>query len=104
MKRAFLLGLTALTFTTASAAANAQGYEHRFFGRVVSFQPYNLQLERGPHIFLHNGTVLRPRGLNLQSGMPVMVIGHRDVNGSFQADEIELVEPHERPPRRYWPQ
>ncbi len=92
MKRAVLLGLSLLALAAAPAAAGAQGYEHEFFGRVVNFEPYNLQLERGPHIYLHHGTVLRPRGLNLQPGMPVRVIGHRDVNGSFQADEVDLVD------------
>jgi hypothetical protein len=92
VKRPLLsLGAFALAASVPVVAA-AQGYEHQFVGRVVAFAPYNLQLDRGPHIYLHKGTVLRPRGLNLQSGMPVIVIGHEDVNGSFQADEIDLAD------------
>ncbi len=84
---------TLAVLATAPLAAHAQpaGYERRFVGRVVTFQPYNLQLDRGPHIYLHNGTVLRPRGLNLRNGMHVLVIGHDDANGSFQADQIDLL-------------
>jgi hypothetical protein len=100
MKRP-LLSLAALALVaSAPIVAGAQGYEHRFAGRVVEFSPYNLQLDRGPHIYLHKGTVLRPRGLNLQSGMPVIVVGHEDVNGSFQADEIDLAD-RVPLPRRY---
>lgn len=99
MKRLF--ALTALALALVPGAAGAQGYEHRFIGRVVEFEPYNLQLDRGPHIYLHKGTVLRPRGLNLRSGMPVIVIGHQDVNGSFQADEIVLADPLGPIQRRY---
>ena len=95
------LSLAALAIAAAPSIANAQGYEHRFAGRVVDFAPYNLQLDRGPHIYLHKGTVLRPRGLNLQSGMAVVVIGHDDVNGSFQADEIDLADGYGPPQRRY---
>jgi hypothetical protein len=88
-----LLSLAALALVvSAPIIAVARGYEHRFVGRVIDFAPYNLQLDRGPHIYLHKGTVLRPRGLNLQNGMPVIVIGHEDVNGSFQADEIDLAD------------
>ena len=99
MKRLF--SVAALALVLAPGVASAQGYEHRFIGRVVEFEPYNLQLDRGPHIYLHKGTILRPRGLNLQSGMPVIVIGHEDVNGSFQADEIDLAERTGPIQRRY---
>jgi hypothetical protein len=96
-----LVGLAALALSIVPAMAGAQGYEHRFFGRVVDFAPYNLQLDRGPHIYLHKGTVLRPLGLNLQNGMPVLVIGHEDRNGSFQADEIDLADDHYSHDGRY---
>ena len=100
MKR-YLFGSIVIGLGLVPALANAQSYEHRFFGRVVQFAPYNLQLENGPHIYLHRGTILRPLGLNLQSGMPVVVIGHEDRNGSFQADEIDLADgPGFEPPRR----
>ena len=95
------LGSAALAIALAPMMALAQGYEHRFVGRVVDFEPYNLQLDRGPHIYLHKGTVLRPRGLNLRNGMPVIVIGHQDVNGSFQADEIDLADGYGPVERRF---
>ncbi len=70
---------------------NAHEYER--LGRVVNFQPYNLQLDRGPHMSLHNGTVIRPTGLTLANGMPVRVVGHDNRDGTFEADEIDLLPP-----------
>lgn len=67
------------------------GGEYERIGRVVAFQPYNLQLDRGPHIFLHKGTVILPTGLTLRNGMPVRVVGHDNPDGSFSADEIDLL-------------
>lgn len=66
-------------------------------GRVRWFQPYNLQLNHGPHIYLHDGTVILPTGLDLQPGMPVYVWGHLDASGRYNADSIALAPPP--PPR-----
>lgn len=89
------LGLGALT---ALASAEEEAYpindpEHRFFGRVIESQPWNLQLDRGPHVYLHQGTVIRPTGITLRYGMYVRVIGHRTADDSFAADEIDVVPP-----------
>jgi len=65
-------------------------------GRVESFRPFSLVLNRGPHIDLHNGTVIRPTGLNLHRGQYVRVEGHRLANGDFSADRIVLIERPER--------
>ena len=51
-------------------------YEHRLVGRVISFEPYHLRLDRGPAIVLHHGTVIHPRGMTPRAGMPVRVYGH----------------------------
>lgn len=107
MKRFALLALTTIATLALPLTASAhdrddhRGWdrdEHRIFGRVVAFAPYNLQLDRGPHIYLHNGTVIRPRGLTLRDGMPVRVIGHR-TEGGFSADEIDLVRRPDRDDR-----
>ena len=98
MKRLALLGAALLAPLAMPAIASAQDYdrerddrERRFAGRVISFRPWNLQLDTGPHIYLHPGTVIRPTGLNLQNGMFVRVVGHRTADGNFAADEITLI-------------
>ena len=94
MKRQALLGAALLAPLAIPTIASAQGYENserRFAGRVISFKPWNLQLDNGPHIYLHPGTVIRPTGLNLQNGMFVRVVGHRTTDGNFAADEVTLI-------------
>ena len=94
MNRKALLGAALLASLAVPAIASAQGYEdseHRLVGRVIAFKPWNLQLDNGPHIYLHPGTVIRPTGLSLQNGMFVRVFGHRTADGNFAADEISLV-------------
>ena len=79
-------------------APSYAAFEHRIVGRVIAFEPYHLRLDRGPaQIVLHKGTVIRPRGLTLQNGMPVRVYGHLASDGVFSADEIDLLPPS-RPP------
>ncbi len=97
MKRALFVGalLAAATLAPLAAQADADDFEHQLTGRVISFEPYNLQLDRGPHIILHRGTVIRPTGLDLHGGMIVRVYGHRTERGNFSADEIDLIP---RPP------
>ena len=80
----------------AVASADSDDFERRIFGRVESFEPFNLELEGGRHIFLHRGTVLLPTGLTLRPGMYVRVEGHRTNDGAFAADRILRVPP---PPR-----
>lgn len=79
--------------TVGSADDLDGGFEHRIVGRVISFEAYNLQLDRGPHIILHHGTVIHPTGITLRNGMPVRVFGHRTADGRFSADEIDLLPP-----------
>jgi hypothetical protein len=67
--------------------------EHRLVGRVIQSEPWNLQLDRGPHIYLHQGTVIRPTGITLRYGMVVRVIGHRTDSDTFAADEVDVMPP-----------
>jgi hypothetical protein len=60
-------------------------------GTVSSFSPYNLYLNNGVHVELHNGTVINPTGTNLTPGMRVRVIGARNSDGTFNANEIDVV-------------
>jgi hypothetical protein len=94
MNRPLFLGAALAAILAAPLAASAQawgGDEHRFVGRVISFKPWNLQLDNGPHIFLHPGTVIHPTGMTLANGMVVRVIGHRTSDGNFAADEVDLL-------------
>jgi hypothetical protein len=93
-----VLGIAVAATLFAPLAASAQDYDgrhddrdgHQLVGRIVDARPYHVQLEHGPEVFLHEGTVIRPRGLTLRDGMPVHVFGHRTDRG-FSADEIDLV-------------
>lgn len=39
---------------------------------------------------LHQGTVINPRGTNLQNGMQLRITGHRNNDGTFEADRIDV--------------
>ena len=60
-------------------------------GTVSSFQPYNLFLANGTHVALHNGTVINPTGRQLRGGQQVRVSGFWRRDGSFEANEIDIV-------------
>ncbi len=60
-------------------------------GVVSSFSAFNLQLGNGPHINLHQGTVINPTGTTLQPGMRVQIYGHSNNDGSYEADQINVV-------------
>jgi len=93
MKRILLAAIVAALPIAASAQPYEGGDEHRLVGRVIAFEPYNLQLDRGPHILLHRGTVIHPTGITLRNGMVVRVLGHRTADDNFSADEIDLIPP-----------
>ncbi len=73
---------------------NNGGYGNRgnqLTGSVRSFSPYNLYLSNGTHVVLHNGTVISPTGTNLNSGQRVRVVGNWNQDGTFNANEIDVV-------------
>ena len=59
-------------------------------GTVSSFQPFNLYLNNGTHVELHQGTVITPTGATPQPGQRVRVAGHWNNDGTFSADSIGL--------------
>lgn len=59
-------------------------------GVVSSFSPFNLYLDRGTHVELHQGTVINPTGTTLRPGMRVQVYGFWNRDGSFAANEIDV--------------
>lgn len=69
---------------------NQAGRSGQISGVVSSFSPYNLYLDRGTHVELHNGTVINPTGLNLSPGERVTVYGYWNGDGTFRADTINL--------------
>ena len=94
MNRKALLGAALVAPLAVPAIASAQSLddpEHRLVGRVISFRPWNLQLDNGPHIFLHPGTVIHPTGQTLENGMYVRVFGHRTRDDNFAADEVDVM-------------
>jgi hypothetical protein len=77
----------------AGANDDYRSVEQRLVGRVISFEPWHLQLDRGPRIVLHRGTVIQPTGETPRHGMFVRVFGHIAADGAFAADEIDLIPP-----------
>jgi Ni/Co efflux regulator RcnB len=69
---------------------NQAGRRGEITGVVSSFSPFNLYLDRGTHVELHQGTVINPTGLNLNPGERVTVYGNWNGDGSFNADTINL--------------
>jgi hypothetical protein len=60
-------------------------------GIVSSFGGYNLQLQNGTAVSLHQGTVINPTGTTLTPGMRVSIRGSRNSAGGFNADEIDVL-------------
>ena len=70
---------------------NGYGRGGQLTGTVSSFSPYNLYLTNGLHVELHDGTVINPRGTNLTAGQRVRIIGNRNGDGTYNANEIDVV-------------
>lgn len=84
-------------------AQNGYGYstdKDYLTGLVSNAQPYNVWVgsgNTGLHIRLHDGTVINPTGITLQPGMRVRVWGHWNANGTYEADQIDVVNPGDFP-------
>jgi hypothetical protein len=63
-------------------------------GKVTYFKHFDLQLQTAPTVYrqirLHQGTVINPRGANLQPGTVVDVSGSPQSDGSLSADTINV--------------
>jgi hypothetical protein len=66
-------------------------HEHRIYGWISGSEPFNVWLYEGPHVHLHQGTVINPTGITLQSHMHVAVYGHWNDDGSYHADRIDVL-------------
>jgi hypothetical protein len=69
---------------------NGYGRSGQLDAVVSSFSPYNLYLQNGTHVSLHNGTVINPTGINLTGGQRVHISGYWNGDGSFSANEIDV--------------
>jgi hypothetical protein len=98
---AALLALPTAAFAQTDPNWHGGGYGDRGYGGYVdregqiggivsSFWPYNLDLDRGTHVSLHNGTVINPTGITLRPGMRVQIYGHWRRDGAFEANEIDV--------------
>ncbi len=104
VKRALgLAAVTAIAMFAAPIASSAQSYPSNQYGqtsnagdyvtgRIVASQPYNLWLG-GAHVTMHDGTIINPTGVALQPGMRVRVMGYWNDNGTFEANQIDVVPP-----------
>ena len=70
---------------------NGYGGTSRIGGTVTGFSSYDLDVNNGPHIRLHQGTVINPTGITLQRGMRIAITGHPNNDGTFEADRIDVV-------------
>jgi hypothetical protein len=66
-------------------------HEHRIFGWVSGSEPFNIWLYKGPHVHLHQGTVINPTGITLSPHMHVEIFGHWNYDGSYHADRIDVL-------------
>jgi|ERR1700688_2054138 len=69
-------------------------YPDYMTGTVSAFQPYNVWLGRGSnslHVTMHDGTVINPTGITLQPNMRVRIWGQWNGNGTFEANQIDVV-------------
>jgi hypothetical protein len=62
---------------------------------VSYFEPFNLWLDGRTHVYLHQGTIINPTGITLRRGMEVTIYGYQNRDGSFNADQIDVI-------RRSW--
>lgn len=95
-----LAAVLAGPLATAPLAASAQMYgggqsmgmqdHHHVMGRVASFSGYDLRLDDGRRVQLHQGTVINPTGWTIRPGQRVAVTGSW-VQGRFQADRINVM-------------
>ncbi len=89
---ALITALSLLAPIGAQADWNDRGGDDRVIvARVAAFWPYHLRLRDGRVLELHPGTIINPTGLTPRWGMLVRIWGHRDDDGSFVADRIDLV-------------
>lgn len=68
-----------------------QNNARQLSGIVSSFSAYNMQLNNGQRVVLHQGTIINPTGTTLQPGMRVAIYGHGNNDGSFEADQINVI-------------
>ncbi|MDP9025693.1 MAG: hypothetical protein M3N13_10010 [Candidatus Eremiobacteraeota bacterium] len=101
MIRATLMSLTLVVASATTASAqwypgqqNGGNRPVQTQGVITSFNWYDLQLQTGngrtAYVRLHQGTIINPRGTQLQNGMPVRVIGYLDNSGALQANEVDV--------------
>jgi len=87
--------LTALSLLAPVAARadgdDGGGRDRVVVARVAAFWPYHLRLRGGSVVELHRGTIINPTGMTPRWGMLVRIWGHRDEEGSFVADRIDLI-------------
>ncbi|HXP94601.1 MAG TPA: hypothetical protein VN905_14100 [Candidatus Binatia bacterium] len=74
----------------ASAQDRPWNHESSLSGTVSSFGGFNMSLEDGRPVYLHQGTIINPTGTTLGPGMNVVVYGTRNRDGSINADEIDV--------------
>jgi hypothetical protein len=58
-------------------------------GTVTQFSGYNMTLNGGQSVSLHQGTVINPTGTTIQPGMNVVVSGYPN-GGTFDANEVDV--------------
>ena len=76
---------------TAGSRWDLSNRGNQLTGTVSSFSPYNLYLNNGLHVVLHNGTVINPTGTSLNAGQRVRVVGYRNADGTFAASEVDVI-------------
>lgn len=105
MKKQLLVGGLALAMimSIVPSLASAQTFPFQFpwnrnnnsasttsiSGTVTSFSGYNMTLNGGQSVSLHQGTVINPTGTTIQPGMNVVISGYPN-GGTFNANEVDV--------------
>lgn len=98
------LRATILAASVVPTAANAQpdnryggGYQNRGGFRPRSCrrhgcprERYRLTLSNGRHVYMHDGTVIRPEGASIRDGQRVLARGRVASNGNLRADIVSV--------------
>jgi hypothetical protein len=84
--------LTAALFAAPIAGfAQGNGYGNaQYRGTISSVKGGAVTLNDGRTVFLENGTVINPTGIELQSGMRISIMGSPAGNGNINAGEIDV--------------
>ena len=68
----------------------AGGRNHEARGVVANVNGTDLTLRNGRHVYMHQGTVIRPNGATITAGQRITAHGYDAYNGNLRAEEVTI--------------